>query len=143
MITSRSILTALLPHSVYMVHSWMTHGLQGRLHSRSTVVARTICNSINRVVIQQRLFVEFSYDPHIDSLLRALLACVIIGLYVQWLLQHLEDILHYVPSINNIAQILSKDHNFVHFTDFTQLPWHNSLSSTIVQLAFANTQCSR
>ena len=42
---------------------------------------------INRVAIQQRLFVEFSYNPHINNLLKALLICVIIGLDVQWLPQ--------------------------------------------------------
>jgi len=48
---SRSMLITLLPHGVYMVHSWMTHGLEGRMHNRSIVIAQTTCNSINRVVI--------------------------------------------------------------------------------------------
>ena len=42
---------------------------------------------INRTLIQQRLLVKFSCDFYINSLLRALLPCVIIGLCVQWLLQ--------------------------------------------------------
>ena len=49
--TSRSMLTALLLHSVHMVYSWMTHGLKNRMHIKSIVIAWTICNSINRVVI--------------------------------------------------------------------------------------------
>ena len=48
---SKSMLTALLLHSVHMVHSWITHRLEGRMHSRSIVIAWTIYNSINRVVI--------------------------------------------------------------------------------------------
>ena len=43
---------------------------------------------INKTLIQQRLLVKFSCDPHINSLLRALLPCVIIRLCVQWLPQH-------------------------------------------------------
>ena len=52
------------------------------MHSRSVVVAQTTYNSINRVAIQQGLLVEFSCDSHIDSLLKALLVCVTIGLCV-------------------------------------------------------------
>jgi len=48
---SRSMLTALLPHDIYMVYSWMMHRLWSRMHSRSIVVAQTIYNSINRVVV--------------------------------------------------------------------------------------------
>ena len=91
-ITSRSMLTALLPHSVYMVYSQTTHGLQGRMHSRSVVIAQITCNSINRIAIQWKLLVEFSCNPHIDSLLRALLGCVIIGLCIQWLPQHIQQL---------------------------------------------------
>ena len=43
---------------------------------------------INRVAIQQRFLVEFSCDPYINSPLRALLVCVIIGPCIQWLPQH-------------------------------------------------------
>ena len=86
----RSMLTAQLPYGVYMVHLWMMHGLQGRViikqHGPCVIY-------INRVAIQQRLLVEFSYDLHIDSLLRALLACVIIGLCVQWLPQRFDILL--------------------------------------------------
>ena len=42
---------------------------------------------INRTAIQQRLLVKFYCNPHINSLLRVLLPCVIIELDVQWLLQ--------------------------------------------------------
>jgi len=80
MVMSRSILTALLPHGVHMVYSWTMYGLDGRIHSRSIVVAQTTCNSINRVAIQWGLLVEFSCDLHLISLLRTLLACVSIGL---------------------------------------------------------------
>ena len=82
------MLTTLLFYGVHMVHSWTIHGLQGRMCSRSIVVAWTTCNSIYRIAIQQRLLVEFSCDHYINSLLRALLPCVIIGLCVQWLPQH-------------------------------------------------------
>ena len=91
MMMSRSMLTALLPHGVHMVYVWITHGLQSRMHSRSVVIAWTTYNSIYRVTIQQRLLVKFSCDPHIDSLLRALLVRVTIGLCVQWLPQHLQQ----------------------------------------------------
>ena len=84
-IMSRSMLAILLPHSIHMVYSQMTHGLQGRViikqHGPCVIY-------INRVALQQRLLVEFSCDPYIDSLLKALLVCVIIGLCVQWLPQH-------------------------------------------------------
>jgi len=50
--------------------------------SRNVVIAWTTCDSIYRVAIQWGLPVEFSCDSHINSLLRALLTCVIIGLYV-------------------------------------------------------------
>jgi len=76
--TSRSMLTVLLPHSVYMVHSWMTHGLYGRMHSKSVVVAWTTCNSINRVAIYQELLVEFSCDLHNNILLRDLLLVLLL-----------------------------------------------------------------
>ena len=81
---SRSVLTAQLPHSVHMVHSWTIHGLQGRVNIKQH---RPHINYINRVAIQQGLLVKFSCDSHIDSLLRALLVCIIIGLCVQWLPQ--------------------------------------------------------
>ena len=60
-----------------------THSSQGRRCSRSTVIAQTTCNSINRIAIQQRFLVEFSCKfplvittggYHSDSLLRALLS---------------------------------------------------------------------
>ena len=59
------------------------------MHSRSIVVAQTTYNNINRIAIQQGLLIEFSCNPHIDSLLRALLACVIIRLCVQQLPQQM------------------------------------------------------
>ena len=66
----------------------MMHGLQGRVkywqHGPSV-------NYINRVAIQQRLLVKFSCDPYIDSLLKALLPCVIIGLCIQQLPQQLSS----------------------------------------------------
>ena len=87
--TSRSMLTVQLPYSVYIVHSQMTHGYQGR----SSYLQHGPCVTyINRIAIQQRLLVEFSCDPYIDSLLRALLVCVIIGLGVQWLSQQLSEL---------------------------------------------------
>ena len=89
---SRSILTACLPYNVYMVYSWMMHGLQGRVNIKQH---RPHINYINRVAIQQGLLVEFSCDLHINSLLRALLLCVIIGLCVQWLPQHIVMILSF------------------------------------------------
>jgi len=67
MMMSRSMLTALLPHGVHIVHLWMIYGLEGRMHSRSIVIAQTTCNSINRVAIQWGLLVEFSCDPHLIS----------------------------------------------------------------------------
>ena len=85
-IMSSSVLTAQLPHGVHMVYSWTMHGHQNRSNYQQHGPCVTY---INRVAIQQRLLVEFSYDPHINSLLKALLACVIIGLCVQWLPQHL------------------------------------------------------
>ena len=63
----------------------MKHGHKGRFNYQQYGPG-VVC--INRTLIQQRLLVEFSCDPHVDSLLRALLACVIIGLCVQWLPQH-------------------------------------------------------
>ena len=42
---------------------------------------------INRTLIQQRLLVKFSCNPHINRLLRALLVCVTIRLCNQWLSQ--------------------------------------------------------
>ena len=83
---SRSVLTVQLPHSVYMVHSWTTHGHQ----SRSNYLQHGLyITYINGVAIQQKILVEFSCNFYIDSLLRALLVCVIIGLCVQWLPQHI------------------------------------------------------
>ena len=79
------MLTALLPHGVYMVHAWMTHGLQGRA---DVVQHGLYLIYINKVAIQQGLLVEFFCDPHINSLLRTLLSCIMIGLCVQWLPQH-------------------------------------------------------
>ena len=80
------MLTVCLFHSVHMVHSWTTYGLQGRVNIKQH---RLCVIYINRVAIQQRLFVKFSCDSYINSLLRALLVCVIIGLCDQWLLQHI------------------------------------------------------
>ena len=65
--TSRSMLTTLLPYGIYIVYSWTTHRLKGRMHSRSMVIVQTIYNSIYRIAIQQRLLVEFSCDPHLIS----------------------------------------------------------------------------
>ena len=82
---SRSVLTTQLPHSVYIVHLWTTYEHQGRSNYSQHGPCVTY---INRVAIQQRLLVKFSCNPHINSLLRALLPCVIIGLCVQWLPQY-------------------------------------------------------
>ena len=39
MMTLRSMLTVLLPHSIPMVHAWIIHGLESRMYSRSIVIA--------------------------------------------------------------------------------------------------------
>ena len=83
--TLRSMSIAYLSYSVYMVYLWTMHGHQGRVIQCQH---RPHINYINRVAIQQKLLVKFSCNPHINSLLRALLVCVIIGLCVQWLPQH-------------------------------------------------------
>ena len=76
--------TAYLPYGIHMVHSWTMHGHQGR----SNYSQHGLCvNYINRVAIQWGLLVEFSCDSYIDSLLRALLIHITIGLYVQQLPQ--------------------------------------------------------
>ena len=41
---------ALLLHSVHMVHSQITHGLQGRMHSRCIVIAQTMKTSYKQLV---------------------------------------------------------------------------------------------
>ena len=81
----RSILTTCLPHNIHIVYLWTTHGLQGRINIEQH---RPCVNYINRVAIQWKLLVKFSYNLHINSLLKALLICVIIGLHIQQLLQH-------------------------------------------------------
>ena len=82
------MLTTQLSHSIYMVHSQTIHRHQGR----SNYLQYGPCVTyINKVAIQQRLLIEFFYNPYIDSLLRALLACVIIGLCVQQLPQQLNS----------------------------------------------------
>jgi len=36
---------ALLPHGVHIVHSWITHGLESRIHSRCIIIAQTMRTS--------------------------------------------------------------------------------------------------
>ena len=80
------MLTVWLPHDIHIVHTQMMHGLE----SRSNYLQHgPYVTYINRIAIQQRLLVKFSCDLYIDSLLRALLVCMIIGLCVQWLPQHI------------------------------------------------------
>ena len=82
--TLRNMLTMWLSYDVYMVYLWMTYEHQGRVIIKQH---KLYVIYINRIAIQQRLLVEFSCGPHINSLLRALLPYMIIGLCVQWLLQ--------------------------------------------------------
>ena len=81
---SRSMSTTCLLHDIHIVYSQIMHELQGRVNIKQH---RLYVNYINRVAIQQRLLVKFSYDLYIDSLLKALLVCVIIGFCIQWLSQ--------------------------------------------------------
>ena len=105
------MLTTWLSNSIHIVYSQMTYKHQ----DRSNYLQHGSCVTyINRVAIQQRLLVEFSCDLHINSLLRALLTCVIIGLCVQWLPQYFVLLLmFYTQIITATIKLLHKSVNSV------------------------------